>query len=158
MCFASGGSETQRALCFFQGCVSVRELFFKTPNSQMLCIQVTQTHTQTHIHINTSVFFAARQTDVILCSTYPKVQFSTPRPLSLLRQSRPSPHLQTHACAHTKMRVHGTQWLLFIVHSFMWRASCLAWYSIILQPTLSFPAIPRGTRQPQAHSSDCATH
>lgn len=40
----------------------------------------------------------------------------------------------------------------------MWRASCLAWYSIILQPTLCFPAIPRGTRWPQVHKSDCAIH
>lgn len=63
-----------------------------------------------------------------------------------------------HAYAHTQIRAHRTQWFLFIVHSFMWRASCLAWYSIILQPTLSFPAIPRGTRWPQVHKSDCAIH
>lgn len=40
---------------------------------------------------------------------------------------------------HTQVRVHGTQWLLFIVHSFMWRASCLAWYSIVFQPTSLLP-------------------
>ncbi len=66
--------------------------------------------------------------------------------------------LSKHMHGRKQTRVHGTQWLLFIVHSFMWRVSCLAWYSIILQPTLSFPAIPSGTRRPQTHNSDCATH
>lgn len=47
--------------------------------------------------------------------------------------------LQTRA-QHAQMHTHDTQWLLFIVHSFTWRASCLAWYNIILQPTLSFPS------------------
>lgn len=49
-------------------------------------------------------------------------------------------------------------WLLFIVHSFIRRASCLAWYSVILQPTFSFSAIPWRARWPQVHNSDCATH
>lgn len=56
--------------------------------------------------------------------------------------------------AHTQMHAQGTQWLLFIVHSFM-RASCLPWYSFILHPTLSFPAIPWGTCPPKTHNSDC---
>lgn len=60
----------------------------------------------------------------------------------------PSSHQTTHM--HTRSCT-----LLFIVHSFMWRASSLAWYCIILQPTLSFPAIPWGTCRPQAHNSDC---
>lgn len=47
-----------------------------------------------------------------------------------------------HTHAHTLMHVHGARWLLFIVHSFMWRPSSLAWYCISfspLSPSLPFP-------------------
>lgn len=87
---------------------------------------------------------ASPQTDI---TQQPQVQYSTPHSLSL-KGTLLLRTIQTHKETYA----HSTQWLLFIVHSFMLRASCLAWYSIIFQPTLSFPAIPGGgssTASPQ---------
>lgn len=148
-------TTAQRLLCSFSGCVSVRQLFFKLWIHWCRIQGHVDAHTHTH---ETSIPDARKHLHLRLhhSSNWRQLSLCIP-PLTILTISSLSyeRHLQI---SHTQMSAQGTQWLLFIVHSFMWRASCLAWYGIILRPTLSFSARPWGTRRPQTHNCDCATH
>lgn len=131
--------KTQRALYSLEGCVSVSMLFFaETLHSQIL---FKYKHTcnisicVSHHSLNWRHSILRIPVSTMLNTLPPNVSC-----LHYLTFS-PSTHTYARAQMHTLAHAHGTQWLLFIVHSFMWRALCLDWYSIILQPTRS-PSLP----------------
>lgn len=117
-------TKTHAACCSYSQRVSLLTL-----DSKMM-------HPDAHRHIRNHVFLPLLWLTSVCALRALTIQCSIPHPSSL--NATTSPHI---ANLPLIVRMHSTQWLLFIVHSFTYRASCLAWYSIILQPTLSFPAI-----------------
>lgn len=143
VCFSSGGRKTQRALCLGMW---VWASLSSNPQFTDAASKVTQTHTHryTRKHLHLCFCHSSHWRQSMLSIPLGTMLNTSPFIFERHYQHsncRPPPQ---HAHELTQIRAHGTQWLLFIVHSFMWRASCLAWYSIIFQPTLSlqFPEGP----------------
>lgn len=162
--FLSNSGCTEIKLCLWQSgqCVSVVcvwEPFLTTLKPQMLPVHPrvsTHEHTHTRKHLHLCFRHSSNWRQSMLCVPY-NSQHLTPHLWTSLTAFTLQPFHQICTCTLTNCvrTLHSGCCPLFIhscggLHAWLGTASFFS--------PLSFPAIPRGTRWPQAHNSDCATH